>query len=744
MRSLICLIRSIVLLFLVTGTTNGQYGIGKKLQSAKAGFVSLDGQVLPKGNLVEADGAIHQFNSPVLRLVRTKSKSPKGAVLLLPGGGYELINAKNEGENVSRFLNAEGFDVAILEYHVGTGSGIRNLALADALKAFRLLKTSQKTLGFHGDRLAIMGLSSGGHLAARTVQKLGEKEQPDDLILISPTNLDETTTGTVFPAVMPPVLPTARLFTSFSANDNSPWIKSCEQYTKIWKGYDGLASFHLLPDSAGVSYSDTDPVDSKLKLAGLLKTFLEEKPEISVSSQNPAVVPVAGYATKRHAEKLALVAKEKFDLIMIGNSITNNFDKPEYQLVWNQFFTPRKALNLGYSGYRTENIIWNIQNGELDGQSPKVIVLEIGTNNIDEKNYPTRHTAGQLAGGIGAIVKLLCEKCPDAKIIVLRCFPGCYGGPNPTSHRVILERASGLVSRLADGKHIFYCDVNHVFLNLDGSINRDMMPDWLHPSPAGAKAWAQAMEPLLSELMGDKSLDTVIPSNSAIVPASKLENDSYNWWDRHAEVLRIKDSINPEIVLIGNSITHFWGGEPRLKYADGRPRIPNCPNTWASLFDNYRVLNLGFGWDRTQNVLWRLDHGELDGLHPRTVIIHIGTNNTSQTQNARMNTATEIVEGIKAICQRGRSKVPGAKIILMAIMPREQSPTHPRRILINEINQKLELFAKENNITLVDIGSKMLAQDGTLPKDIANDFCHPTEKGYQIWADGIRSLISEP
>jgi lysophospholipase L1-like esterase len=64
--------------------------------------------------------------------------------------------------------------------------------------------------------------------------------------------------------------------------------------------------------------------------------------------------------------------------------------------------------------------------------------------------------------------------------------------------------------------------------------------------------------------------------------------------------------------------------------------------------------------------------------------------------------------------------------------------------LINEINQKLIPFAKENNITLVDIGPKMLALDGILPKDIASDFCHPTEKGYQIWADGIRSIISEP
>jgi lysophospholipase L1-like esterase len=244
--------------------------------------------------------------------------------------------------------------------------------------------------------------------------------------------------------------------------------------------------------------------------------------------------------------------------------------------------------------------------------------------------------------------------------------------------------------------------------------------------------------------MGDKSLDTDIPANSAIVPVSKLEQDSYNWWDRHAEVMRIKDSINPEIVLIGNSITHFWGGEPQLKYADGKPRKPNGPNAWASVFANRRVLNLGFGWDRTQNMLWRLDRGELDGLHPKTVIMHLGTNNTSGTVNARMNTASEIVEGIRAVCMRVRSKVPGAHIILMEVFPREEKPDHPRRILINEINKQLEVFARENKIDLVNIGPKMLNPDGTLSRDIASDFCHPTDKGYQIWADEIRPFVNEP
>jgi len=222
--------------------------------------------------------------------------------------------------------------------------------------------------------------------------------------------------------------------------------------------------------------------------------------------------------------------------------------------------------------------------------------------------------------------------------------------------------------------------------------------------------------------------------NPAVVPVPKLEEDSYDWWARHEEVLRVKDRIDPEIVLIGDSITHFWGGEPRANLANG-------PKSFDSVFAAFRVLNLGFGWDRTQNVLWRLDHGQLDGLHPRLVILHIGTNNTSDTTNARACTPEEIAEGIAAICGRLKSKAPGARIILMKIFPREEKSEHPRRVLIDEANRLLTDFAATNPVTLVDVAPGMLTPDGTLPAEMAPDFCHPSEMGYEVWADALRPLL---
>lgn len=276
-----------------------------------------------------------------------------------------------------------------------------------------------------------------------------------------------------------------------------------------------------------------------------------------------------------------------------------------------------------------------------------------------------------------------------------------------------------------------------------------LIPLLLHlPGLVFAQAYSGLADNTATSLV--TKFDTVAV-NTAIIPVPKLEQDSYDWWARHAEVLRIKDSVNPEIVLIGNSITHFWGGLPLLKNENGEPRTPNGPRSWASTFGPYRVLNLGFGWDRTQNVLWRLDHGELTGLHPRIVIIEIGTNNTSQTDHARMNTPAEITEGVAAICQRVHALTPDARIILMAILPREQSPQHPRRHLIDATNKLLAEYARTANLAdnagtahliWLDIGAAFLAADGTMLPGLTSDFTHPTDKGYRIWADAISPYLA--
>ena len=694
-------------------------------------WIDLEAKPISGGNSRDENGRIHKVDSARLHLLRSAQKEVKGTVMVLPGGGYGILAADHEGDKVAAFFNAQGFDAAVLEYHVSAGPATRDLALVDAQKAWRLLHQKNAELSLHGERFGLLGFSAGGHLAARLTSRLVGAEQPQDLMLIYPAYLHETLPGTVLQALVPPQHPAGRLFTLIAANDKAEWVNSAGIYAKTWRGSNAFAQLEI-PTAGGHGFGLKADLPEGVKdwpdkLASFLKT------PSPAPAANSAIVPVQQPGSQeRHAAKLKLVQSHKYDLILLGDSITHNLETPAFKSVWETHFAPRNALDIGTSGARTENNLWSLDNGLLDGQSPKVITLMIGTNNVDEKNYPVRHSVGQLVEGTRALVAKLRQKCPEAKILLIKPFLGSYDGTAPTSHRMILERSGAELGKLADGEHVFLADFNHLFLSPDGSINRELMPDCLHPSPKGAELWAQAMEPLLSQLMGDKILGEQ-PANSALIPKTKLEEDSYDWFARHAEILKIKNEVRPDIVLIGDSITHFWGGLPK-SHANG-------PKAWDELFGQRRVLNLGFGWDRFQNMLWRLDAGELDGLTPRLVVINAGTNNSSETKNARANTAPEIAEGLAALVQRVRAKCPQARILVMGILPREELASHPRRVLLDAANAAIEAWAKEHKVDFLKLNDKFLDAEGKLSRELCSDLCHPTEKGYRIWAEGLKPFL---
>lgn len=222
---------------------------------------------------------------------------------------------------------------------------------------------------------------------------------------------------------------------------------------------------------------------------------------------------------ERHAKKVAAVKTDKYDLALIGDSITQNLedglDGESFAGVWNQHYAPRNAINLGYSGQQTQHILWNLMNGELDFvQSPKVAILLIGTNNTDSEHFFSNTFNGeQTFRGIKAIVELVRKRHPTTKVIIVRPYPcGVKGDETPFKRKYArlpaeaeeLRKAGDLASKLADNRNIFFADVNQVFLRPDGKINPDLMPDLVHPNAAGAKAAAVALEPLLARLMGDK------------------------------------------------------------------------------------------------------------------------------------------------------------------------------------------------------------------------------------------------
>lgn len=224
-------------------------------------------------------------------------------------------------------------------------------------------------------------------------------------------------------------------------------------------------------------------------------------------------VAAAGPLT-RHEAKVAAARSHPFGMLMIGDSITHNLEEPAFAEVWKRHYAARDALNLGYGGYRTDSILRNLRSGELDRQNPKLITLLIGTNDLDDANYKAVLTPEGVLEGTRAIVNLLREKCPEAKILVLRLFPReiVYRGKdgrergNAKARAAAVLRAGELTRSLADGKHVFWLDLNHLFLRPDGTLDPRLMPDRLHPSPEGAEVWAKAMAPVLDRLAAGEPL----------------------------------------------------------------------------------------------------------------------------------------------------------------------------------------------------------------------------------------------
>lgn len=216
---------------------------------------------------------------------------------------------------------------------------------------------------------------------------------------------------------------------------------------------------------------------------------------------SPATVPGERFAEdwwkQRHLQKKELASRGGYDLVFLGDSITQGWEGGG-KAIWEEFYGQRKALNLGFSGDRTEHLLWRLLNGELENVDPKLFVIMIGTNNTGHRQDPPEQTAD----GIKLILELLRDRKPDAKILLLSVFPrGEQPGDKLRQLNVEINRR---LQPLADGERIHWLDLTDSFLAPDGTLPKDLMPDFLHPQAPGYFIWAKAMEPKLKELLGER------------------------------------------------------------------------------------------------------------------------------------------------------------------------------------------------------------------------------------------------
>jgi beta-glucosidase len=186
------------------------------------------------------------------------------------------------------------------------------------------------------------------------------------------------------------------------------------------------------------------------------------------------------------------------DLLFIGDSITHGWENVSKE-IWNTYYAPRNAVNMGFSGDRTQHVLWRLDHSNFEGLSPKLAIIMIGTNNSNRND----NTAEEIADGIITICHRLRTKLPRTKILLLAIFPR---NPEPSAQREKNAKTSLLASKIADGRMIHYLDINARFLTRDGLLTKDIMPDYLHLNKAGYKIWAEAIEPTVAKLMGERNL----------------------------------------------------------------------------------------------------------------------------------------------------------------------------------------------------------------------------------------------
>ena len=201
------------------------------------------------------------------------------------------------------------------------------------------------------------------------------------------------------------------------------------------------------------------------------------------------------------------------------------------------------------------------------------------------------------------------------------------------------------------------------------------------------------------------------------------------WWlKRHQSVKAKAAKGGYEVVFLGDSITHFWEKAGRT--------------VWDENFatGKYKALNCGFAGDTTENLLWRIDDGELDGLDPRAFVLLIGTNNTGH-RNVEEEPPSNTVRGVQTVIGRLRTKFPKARVVLHPLLPRSASPDRPVAARNAAVNLALRPLADGRDVLWCDFNEKLKTHNGWIDKSLFPDLLHPSEGGYRIWAAALKGVL---
>ena len=331
----------------------------------------------------------------------------------------------------------------------------------------------------------------------------------------------------------------------------------------------------------------------------------------------------------------------------------------------------------------------------------------------------------------------------DAKIFVLDCLPNL--GPRPELKQLIIESVKRLKEKrpsvpvlLVDhagygGEKTVKENSRRVFelnetnrqayaqLKEEGitgiyrlsreelGLGFDSFVDGVHPNDLGMQEYALAYEKCFRRILNEP-----VGSIATTIPVTQYrEPDKYDWEKRHEELLHLNKEKPPKVCFFGNSIIHYWGGTTEGAFKGNS-------DTWNRDMEQIGVRNFGFGWDRIENVLWRVYHDELEGYSAKKVIVMIGTNNLG------INTNQEILDGLELLVQGVKARQPGASLLLCGLLPRRNLEKR-----ISDLNLSIAQLAGMNGIDYADFGQVFLNSEGKINESLFSDGLHPNAEGYR-------------
>ena len=441
----------------------------------------------------------------------------------------------------------------------------------------------------------------------------------------------------------------------------------------------------------------------------------------------PAGVPYAQFATPQgdtnFLDHIRRARSQRTDMILDGDSITDYWQSTG-RSVFEKIFAPRRAIDFGISGNHTENVIWRVEHGELDTLHPKLAMLLIGVNNSGSP-------VPDVVAGVTKVVQLYREKCPEMHVLLLGIFPHGHLPTDPAREQV--RQTNALLAKLDDGAHVTFLDIGEKFLQSDGTMSPEVMPDFLHPSLKGYEIWGDAVQALVDKYCAvDATPPAAVPTLTTAQVAAAVPPQA---WPYPLEAPAGTPSTAFPMYYVG-WLRGFQQNLDRLKQGpcdlvfDGDTVLMNFPGAANTIvrtrYGNIKWLDLAMYGDQVQQMLWRVRHGSLDGQNPKLIVILAGAANLGQEVG-------EVAGGTKLLLNEYKKRCPGAHILLLGVLPRGANDDANGLAWIQKLNAAYANLA-DDRVTFLDLGSKLSGEIG--PERL-------TEKGYATFAEAIQPVIDK-